>query len=232
MDAPEPGGPRRPGRFDFHSHTYLTDGESSATEMWHYAALLGHRVLAVTDHIGPEDPGPLLARLREEALAVPEGSVVPIIGVEITYVDPPHIAGVVRAARRAGAEIVIVHGETLAEQVPPGTNRAALETGEVDILAHPGLLTREEAELARAHGTILELSARRGHSFTNGRVARRAIEAGAAMVLDSDAHSTSQLVPWDAARRLALGAGLEEEQVVEVLDAAPRAFLKRLGRPI
>jgi len=48
----------------------------------------------------------------------------------------------VRKARRLGAELVVVHGETLVEPVPPGTNRRAIEAG-ADILAHPGLITPE-----------------------------------------------------------------------------------------
>ncbi len=38
-------------------------------------------------------------------------------------VAPRYIPEVARRARRAGAEIVLVHGETLAEPVPPGTVR-------------------------------------------------------------------------------------------------------------
>ena len=43
-------------------------------------------------------------------------------------------------ARALGAQIVLVHGETIVEPVPPGTNHQAIEAG-VDILAHPGLIS-------------------------------------------------------------------------------------------
>lgn len=219
-------------RFDFHAHTFLTDGRASATEMWRYAVALGHRALAITDHVGTEDPTPLLRRLQEEAAAWRDSPVLPVVGVEITHVPPGRIGAAVRAARRAGAEIVIVHGETLAEDVLPGTNRAAIAEGEVDVLAHPGLLTEAEAELAKAHGTVLELSARRGHSLSNGHVARVALAAGVPVVVDSDAHQPSELLSAAAARRIALGAGLHEGQVRAALEAAPRALLRRLGRPV
>ncbi|HKS59401.1 MAG TPA: histidinol phosphate phosphatase domain-containing protein, partial [Thermoplasmata archaeon] len=163
----------------------MTDGQNSATDLWHEAELLGHAALAVTDHVGLNDPRPLLERLRSEARGWEGSGMVTLVGVEVTHVRPDKIAGVVRAARRAGAEIVLVHGETLAEHVLPGTNRAALETGEVDVLAHPGLLSIEDAELARAQGTLLEISSRPGHSLANGLVVRRAIEVGARMVVDS-----------------------------------------------
>jgi histidinol phosphatase-like PHP family hydrolase len=232
MNSSSTSRPREYERFDFHCHTYLTDGETSATEMWRYAHLLRHRVLAVTDHIATEDPTRQLNRLREEAQGWEERGILPIIGVEVTHVPPSKIPDVVRTARRSGAEIVLVHGETIAEEVAPGTNRAALETGEVDILAHPGLLTREEAELARDHGSILELSGRRAHSMTNGLVAKMAIEVGVPLVVDSDAHSPNQLLSAEAASRIALGAGVELSRLRAVLEEAPRALVRRLGRSL
>ena len=45
--------------------------------------------------------------------------------------------------RGLGARIIVVHGETIVEPVRPGTNRKALES-DVDILAHPGLITEDE----------------------------------------------------------------------------------------
>ncbi len=228
----EPASADRPpyARYDFHSHTYLTDGNTSATAMWRYALQLRHEVLAITDHLGTEDPAPLLARLRSEARAWEDSPLIPLIGVEVTHVPPRKVPEAVRAARRAGAEVVIVHGETLAEQVLPGTNRAALELGEVDILAHPGLLTPEEAELARAHGTILELSGQRAHALANGHIARLALAAGAPLAVDSDAHAPEQLLPAELARKVALGAGLPEDRLRAVLEDAPRALLKRVRR--
>ncbi|MCI4339972.1 MAG: histidinol phosphate phosphatase domain-containing protein [Thermoplasmata archaeon] len=219
-------------RFDFHSHTFLSDGDASATDMWAAADRLGHRVLAVTDHVALNDPSPVLERLRAESRAFADGPLLPFIGVEISMVPPRHIDGVAKAARRAGAEIVIVHGETLAEPVPLGTNRAAIECREVDLLAHPGLLDAADAELAHAHGTFLELSGRNGHSISNGHVARTALAAGASVVVDSDAHATRELLPIERAERVALGAGLVAADVARALDEAPRALVRKLGRTL
>ncbi len=222
--------PRR--RFDFHSHTYLTDGSASATDMWTAGDRLGHRVLAITDHVAMEDPRPLLERLHAEARAFADGPMVTIVGVEISMVPPRHIDATARAARRAGAEIVIVHGETLVEPVPAGTNRAAIECREVDLLAHPGLLDPGDAELAHAHGTVLELSGRSGHSISNGHVARVAIEAGASVVVDSDAHRTVDLLPFERAGVVARGAGLTELRVTGALATAPEALARKLGKRV
>jgi putative hydrolase len=231
--TPAPGeltvSPDRP-RFDFHSHTFLTDGTTAPTDMWVHADRLGHRVLAITDHISLEDPAPLLKRLAAEAEGFLGGPLLPLIGVEVSMVAPRRIADVARAARKAGAQIVIVHGETPVEPVPAGTNHAAIDCRDVDLLAHPGLLDPADAALARAHDTFLELSGRRGHSYANGHVARVALEAGAALVVDSDAHGPDQLLGIDLARKVAAGAGLPVADVWRALSKAPVRLAERCRR--
>ncbi|MCI4336127.1 MAG: histidinol phosphate phosphatase domain-containing protein [Thermoplasmata archaeon] len=220
----------RPPRYDFHAHTYLSDGDSSATDMWRHSDRLLHRAQAITDHVSLEDPAPLLERLKQEARAWEGAALVTLIGVEISMVPPRRIAEVARRARRAGAEIVIVHGETVVEPVPEGTNHAALEAPDVDLLAHPGLLSEADAALAHDHEKTLELSARRGHSLGNGVVAARAIAAKASVVVDSDAHAPDQLVSAELARRIASGSGLTESQVQLCLSEGPQRLLKRCGK--
>jgi putative hydrolase len=217
-------------RVDFHSHSYLTDGTTSPTDMWHEAELRDHRVLALTDHIGLEDPTSLLKRLRQEASAWDGEAFVPLVGVEITQVPPRRIADAARAARAAGAEIVLVHGESVVERVAPGTNHAAIASAEVDILAHPGLIDLEDVELARAHGVVLEISGRHGHGLGNGHVVRLALEAQADLVVDSDAHRPQELLPPEVARSVARGAGVPEERLEKILVTTPEAVLRRLRR--
>ncbi|MGI0071526.1 MAG: histidinol phosphate phosphatase domain-containing protein [Thermoplasmata archaeon] len=218
-------------RFDFHAHTYLTDGRASATDRWTSGRGMAHRALAVTDHVALEDPRPLIDRLRAERKAFEGGPMVTPVGVELTMVPPRRIADAVRAARRAGAEIVVVHGETRAPPpVPPGTNHAAVECGDVDVLAHPGFLTERDAELARAHGTAIELSGRGFHGLTNGHVARVALAVGADLVVDSDAHDPTQLLPYARARDVARGAGLSATAVLAAREVAPARLIKR-GSP-
>jgi putative hydrolase len=217
-----------PPRRDFHSHSYLTDGSTSATEMWTEAQSLDHVLLALTDHLALEDPRPMLEHLRGEARAWDGEPFRPVVGVELTKLPPSRIAATARAARAAGAEIVIVHGETIAEVVPPGTNHAAIASGAVDILAHPGLITPEDVALARDNDVVLEISARRGHSLTNGHVVRLALEAGARLVVDSDAHATSDLVRPAAARRIARGAGVPGDRLEQVLLTTPEWLVRKL----
>ncbi|MDL5503665.1 MAG: PHP domain-containing protein, partial [Candidatus Methanoperedens sp.] len=58
-------------------------------------------------------------------------------GVEITHVPPAKMPGLVKMARKLGAEVIVVHGETSVEPVPQGTNHSAVSL-DIDILAHPG----------------------------------------------------------------------------------------------
>jgi len=195
--------------------------------MWNEAEALEHRALALTDHISMEDPKPLLDRLHQEARAWEGTPFTPIVGVELTKVPARRIADAARAARKAGAEIVIVHGETIVEHVPLGTNHAAIDSGEVDVRAHPGLIDPKDVELAKAHSVVLEISGREGHSYCNGHVARLALEVGAELVVDSDAHAPEQLIPLPRARRIALGAGVPESELEKVLFATPSGLVKR-----
>jgi histidinol phosphatase-like PHP family hydrolase len=127
-----------------------------------------------------------------------------------------------------GARLVIGHGETLAEPVAEGTNRAYIEAG-VDILAHPGLITVEECALAAEKGVFLEISTRKGHSLGNGHVASCARATGARLVVNTDTHSPGDLVSREYARRVALGAGLTEEEFKTTERNAEEIVEKILG---
>lgn len=215
-------------RIDFHSHTFLSDGQLHPAEHLRYAQMAGHDVIAVTDHVGVTDAARVLdVYEREFAALVDELKVVPLRGVEITHVPPRLIATAARNARKAGAQIVVVHGETPDEPVAAGTNAAAVACEDVDVLAHPGFLTAEDAATAAKTGVFLELTPRRVHCHTNGIVARRAMEAGAKLVVDSDAHLHSDLLTAEAARKIALGAGLDKKAVDKVLGSWPRQLLRR-----
>ncbi|MFW6448908.1 MAG: histidinol phosphate phosphatase domain-containing protein, partial [Halobacteriota archaeon] len=109
------------------------------------------------------------------------------------------------------------------------TNRAAIEAEAVDLLAHPGLLSAADAELAAETGTVLELTSRRGHCLTNGLVAREAERTGARLVVNTDAHSPSDLLGDDEARQVAAGAGLDPAAIDAALETTPRELLEAIG---
>lgn len=219
--------------FDFHTHTTLSDGELSPVELIRRAAVAGYTAVALTDHAGPGELAFIIETVAEDCrLANAHWNILAIPGIELTHLPPEAIAEIARRAKALGAQIVIVHGESIVEPVPSGTNRAAILCPEVDILAHPGLLTIEDAQLAAQRGTYLEISARAGHSLTNGHVVRQARLAGASILLNSDAHSPGDLLNPSLARSIAQGAGLESDELEEALHQAPQALLRRLGLPL
>jgi len=211
---------------DLHTHTVFSDGELIPAELARRAAVAGYRALAMTDHGDRSNLDLIIPRLARVAGELGEAWGLTILpGIELTHVPPAQIAAAATEARRLGAKIVIVHGETLVEPVAPGTNRAALEA-DIDILAHPGLIGEDEARLAAQRGICLELTTRKGHSLSNGHVARRALAAGAPLIVDNDAHAPGDLLPPALMRQVALGAGLNETQADAVLANA-EALVRR-----
>ena len=214
--------------FDFHTHTFLSDGVLSPIELMRRAVANGYTAMAVTDHAGINDQERVLEILVKECAEATENmGITAVPGVELTHVPPHRIGEAARRAKANGARIVLVHGETIKEPVAKGTNRAALESPDVDILVHPGMITEEEADIARQAGIYLELSARAGHSLTNGHVARTAMAVGANLVVDSDGHAPGDLLTEELARQIVIGAGLTEEEFTAVLETNPMALLAK-----
>ena len=117
------------------------------------------------------------------------------------------------------------HGETIAEPVAPGTNRAFIKAG-VDVLAHPGLITAPECALAAKRGVHLEISTRKGHSLTNGHVGVLAKKYEAKMLVNSDAHCPGDLVSSGHALNVVLGAGLAGRDFKRMQENAGRLLKK------
>ncbi len=211
---------------DLHTHSLFSDGELVVSELVRRAEAAGCRFIAITDHGDRSNLDLIVPRLvRAVAEINRHNRAQALAGIELTHVPPATIGLLAAEARRLGAHIVVVHGETLVEPVMPGTNRAALEA-DIDILAHPGLLTEEEAALAARRGILLEISGRKGHSFTNGHVARMAQKAGAGLVLNSDAHAPGDLLSREMARRIVLGAGLDDAAFAGMIQAS-QALVER-----
>ncbi len=193
---------------DLHTHTLFSDGVLLPAELARRAQVLDYKALAMTDHVDSSNLDFVLPRLVAVCADLqPEMSITLIPGVEITHVPPASIARLAAKARDLGAKIIIVHGESVVEPVCPGTNQAALES-DIDILAHPGLISEMEAERAAKMGICLEITTRGGHSITNGHVAKVAREFGAPLVLNNDAHVPGDLVRLEFAEKVARGAGL------------------------
>lgn len=206
-----------PPMVDLHTHSFLSDGHLLPAELIRRAEVAGYEAMVVADHVDFSNVESIVPALVRECTKVREaGGVLVRAGAEVTHVHPSQIAELVARARELGAEVVLVHGETIVEPVYGGTNRAAIEAG-CDVLAHPGLIAEEEAALAAEKGVLLEITARKGHCLTNGHVAAVARKAGAKMSFGTDAHDSGDLCPHELAMKVLLGAGLSTPEAEGVL---------------
>jgi putative hydrolase len=222
-------------RIDLHSHSIFSDGALLPSEHLRRAFVKGHAAMAITDHADASNVEELLRQLTRFARQQwDDFGLVFIPGVELTHVAPRRIGPLARQAKELGAALVVVHGETIVEPVAPGTNAAASDCPDVDILAHPGLIRVEEARQAAANGVALEISARRGHCLANGHVVQVARQAGALLVVNTDAHVPEEIIDQETARLVAAAAGLDDDEVYAATVTNPRALVERavarLGR--
>lgn len=212
---------------DLHTHSVLSDGELLPAELARRAYVAGYRAIAITDHVDSGNLAIVLAQLIKVSQDLNRYVRIKVLpGIEITHVPPRQIPELAALARKLGAKMIVVHGESPVEPVIPGTNLAGLES-DIDILAHPGLITEKEVRLSKKRGIYLELSARRGHSLTNGHVAKLARKVGAKLVINTDAHSPSDLFTKDILRKVGLGAGLSEKEFKAVLQNSSELLRKR-----
>jgi putative hydrolase len=202
---------------DFHTHTLFSDGVLNPSELVRRANNMGYEAIGIADHVDGSNLDFVVERIVKVAgeLNRYQDTVV-IPGVEITHAPPAQIEELVSKAREMGAVLVVIHGESPVEPVAAGTNRAGIESG-ADILAHPGFITVDEARRAAEKGVFLEISARHGHSLTNGHVARIARETGARLVINTDTHTPENLITRERAFQILVGAGLNDDQANVVL---------------
>jgi len=220
-----------PFMIDLHTHSLFSDGELIPSELIRRFEILGYEAVAITDHADSSNLDHCIPRIVNVARDLNESQAVRVIpGVELTHVPPNLIGALVKKARSLGAKVIVIHGESIVEPVAPGTNRAGLDAG-ADIIAHPGLISRQDVETAAKKGIFLEISGRRGHCLTNGHVARLADDAGARLVLDSDGHSPGDFMSEDFAKKVVEGAGLPVGSLSSLLSNA-RLLLDKIGYPL
>lgn len=213
---------------DFHTHSLYSDGDLLPSEIARRTNVLGNKLIAITDHADASNLEWIVGALRRasEGLShLDDFELVP--GVELTHVPPLSIPKLAREAKRLGAKIVVVHGETPVEPVKNGTNRSACNCSDVDILAHPGLVAEEDVLAAKENGVFLELSYRGGHCLGNGHVARLAMQLGASLLVNSDAHTVGDHLEPETSLLVARCAGLSEADAEKVVFRNPEELIKR-----
>ncbi len=194
---------------DLHIHSVFSDGELIPSEIARRLAELNYKALAITDHADFTNMEFIITNLLKIREFLNEYELKILIGVELTHIPPKLIGKAVRFARDLGAELIVVHGETLVEPVKEGTNFYAVQE-EIDILAHPGLIDEKTAEIAAENDVYLEITARKGHCLSNGHVARIGSKFGCEFVINSDAHAPPDFMTKDFAEKILRGAGVED----------------------
>jgi DNA polymerase (family 10) len=199
-------------RGELHCHTVASDGRQSVEQMAIAARERGYEYIAITDHsathgfgndVSPEALRAQIAHVREVDARV-EGIRV-LIGTEVNILpngspdyeddllaDLDWVVGSLHTSFRIGEK----------EQ----TERmiAAMEHPLIDVIGHPTgrLIERREPyaidieaviEAAVRTGTFLEINANPDRRDLNEVNARRAVEAGATLTIDSDAHGVETL---------------------------------------
>ena len=220
-------------RIDFHIHSIFSDGTLLPAAIAREAEIKGHSAIAISDHVDASNLEEVLAALTKFVKKQGKTLAVQVLpGVELSYLRPDLIKDYAKQARKLGAKIVIVHGQSPVEPVIPGTNIESVKLkGLVDILAHPGnALTEEEARLAKENGIYLELSTRRGHKEGNKHVAQVAMKVGAKLLVDTDSHNETDMITQEQAYQVALDAGLTEEEAIKAIRDNPQELLARSSR--
>jgi putative hydrolase len=214
-------------RCEFHTHTFFSDGVLGPVELVRRAFVLGDGCIALTDHVDFSNIEHVL-RCQQKLRGNIDWDIRVLVGCELTHIPVRKIPKMVDIAKALGAQIIVGHGESPVEPVEEGTNLAYLTDGRIDILAHPGKVSCEEAELARDMGVFLELTSRRGHSKGNKSVAKAALQAKAPMVVDTDTHRPEDLITQEQAMDVASKAGLGKREALGAVVESPKALLKRI----
>jgi histidinol phosphatase-like PHP family hydrolase len=212
--------------FNLHCHSLLSDGALLASEVAVRYAAAGYKVIAITDHVDYSNIKSTVKAILEFVHNWPKNSQIKVLaGIELTHLPLEQFKPLAKYARSQGIKVIVAHGETLVEPVIKGTNRAALEA-DIDILAHPGLLSEEEAKLAKEKNIFLEITSRKGHCDTNGHVAEAALKCGAKLIINNDSHTPEDITAPEDLIKVGLKSGLSQEEIEEIYQDVGK-FLQR-----
>jgi histidinol phosphatase-like PHP family hydrolase len=201
------------GLMDLHTHSLLSDGILLPSELVRRYEVAGFKAVAITDHVDHSDIDFVISGLLKVCKVLNKyWKIKAFPGVELTHIPVQEFSRLTKYARKNGARIVVAHGESLVEPVIKGTNRAAIEAG-VDILAHPGKISKDDARLAAKKRVLLELTTRKGHCLGNRSVASAAKEVSAKIVINSDFHSPEDMPGARLFSRIGKSAGLSEKDI-------------------
>jgi histidinol phosphatase-like PHP family hydrolase len=214
---------------DLHTHTLLSDGNMLPLELARRAKVKGYRILGISDHVDVttiENVAASILKLLKYAELHEGIRIVP--GAELTHCP----AKTDRRADRHGTQ-----ARLLVRRRSRRDHRGA-RGGRDQCRGHRG--GGRHPRPSRPHhderggsgegpGVLLEITTRKGHSLTNGHVAKLARAAGAKLVINTDSHSPSDLVTDAEALKVVLGAGLGEEDFAAMQQNA-EALIRKIAR--
>ncbi len=199
-------------RGDIHTHTDWSDGGFAIEEMVGEAAAFGHDYLAVTDHAsGPGifgntglDDEELIEQVDAVRAVAEDADIDVLTGVEAN-IDADGGLSVGEDAVDALDVIVASPHSALDADMGPATERltTAMEHPAVDVLGHPhGRLLNQRAGLdldvtdlaavAAEQDVALEVNSNPARLDLWGRPVQVAVEAGAPIAVNTDAHSPGE----------------------------------------
>ena len=225
---------------DLHVHTSASDGKNTLEEMVQAAQARGYRYLAICDHanmVAPAarrqspDNAPTFGALLEEIHRLSKR----LRGFRILAGAEVHIRkdGSLELDSRVLEKLDIVVGSVhqrykMDEQQMTERIVKGIETGWIDILAHPTgrLINRREPyevnfdrilDAAKAHSTALEMNTYPDRLDLNDIYARMAKKHGVKLSIDSDAHTADELNSLRYGVMLARRGWLEASDVLNTL---------------
>ncbi|KAB1192213.1 DNA polymerase/3'-5' exonuclease PolX [Haloferax sp. MBLA0076] len=200
-------------RGDLHTHTNWSDGDNTIAEMVAAAEERGYDFHVVSDHAtGPGmvggvgvDDDELLEQIDEVRAVAEDASITVFTGVEAN-VDAEGGLSVADDVLDHLDVVVASPHSALDQDRETATERLvrAMEHPAVDVLGHPTgrLINRRPglpldyerlAEAAVENGVALELNASPYRLDLNGEALKIAVEAGATIAIDTDAHRPAEL---------------------------------------
>jgi len=202
--------------YNLHAHSLLSDGELLPSEIAVRYMSLGYKIIAITDHADYSNIDYVIKSILKFTKHWPKSYPLKVLpGIELTQVPLEHFRPLAKYARGKGIKIIVAHGQTIAEPLIKGTNRAALEA-DIDILAHPGYITDADTNLAKEKGIFLEVTSRKGHCQTNSHVVKQAKKHGAKIILNHDSHSPEDIIKPPELTKIGLKSGLKPQDIEKI----------------
>jgi DNA polymerase (family 10) len=197
-------------RGDLHSHTTASDGRNTLGEMAAAAHARGYEYLAITDHsashgFGNDVPPDALRRQVERIRELELNGIEVLAGTEAGVMSDGSLDYEDALLEQLDWVVASVHSSfRMSERRMTDRIVHAMEHPLVDAIGHPTgrLIGRRDPyaldvdrviEAAARTGTFLEINANPNRRDLSDTLARAAADAGALLVVDSDAHGVETL---------------------------------------